>query len=146
MAIEIAATLFIQRVWRGKVGRDIAKQKRHDREVLYLIKVATATKLQGCFRGWMSRKSSIMLLNVKIIAATKIQALWRMYSCPGIAVWATRMAKQRIFFNSEVEQKQRLIDAAKTREDFTASLLKDSGTFCFFFGLCLGVFGFLSLF
>ena len=148
MAIEIAATLFIQRVWRGKVGRDIAKQKRHDREVLYLIKVATATKLQGCFRGWMSRKSSIMLLNVHIIAATKIQALWRMYSCPSIAVWATRMAKQRIYFNSEVEQKQRLIDAAKTREDFTASLLKDSGTFLCFVcvSVCLGVFVFLCFF
>jgi hypothetical protein len=66
MAIEIAASLFIQRVWRGKLGRLIAKQKRHDREVLYLIKVATATKLQGCFRGWMSRKFSKKSLKVVI--------------------------------------------------------------------------------
>ena len=58
MAIQIAAALLAQRVWRGICGRRIAQQKRHDREVLYLIKVATATKLQGCFRGWMSRKES----------------------------------------------------------------------------------------
>jgi hypothetical protein len=69
-----------------------------------------------------------MLLNVQIIAATKIQALWRMYSSPAIAVWATRMATQRIKYNAEVESKSRMVDAAKTREDFQASLLKDSAS------------------
>ena len=128
MALEIAASLFIQRVWRGRCGRRLAQQKRHDREVLFLIKCATATKLQGIFRGWISRRTTIMQLGLRIIAATKIQALWRMYHCPAIAVWATKMASQRISYNTALEAKQREVDAAKTREDFKASLLKDSAS------------------
>ena len=128
MAVQIAASLFIQRVWRGRCGRKIAAQKRHDREVLYLIKCATATKLQGIYRGWRSRHVSILKMNIEIIACTKIQALWRMYHCPAIAVWATRMATQRIYYNSALEAKSREVDAAKTREDFKASLLKDSAS------------------
>ena len=128
MAKEIAAALLAQRVWRGRCGRKIAQKKRHDREVLYLIKCATATKLQGIYRGWMSRKATIMQVGMEIIAATKIQALYRMFSCPPQAVWATRFAKKRILFNSALEAKQREVDAAKTREDFKASLLKDSAS------------------
>ena len=72
--------------------------------------------------------SGILLLNIHIIAATRIQSLYRMFSCPGVAVWATRMAKQRILYNAAVERKDRQVDAAKTREDFQASLLKDSAS------------------
>ena len=128
MAVEIAAATFCQRVFRGWCGRREAQRRRHVREVIYQLKIATATKLQGALRGWLVRKSEILGLSEKIQAATKIQALYRCHATPGIAVFATNMAQKQISYNAALEARDREVDAAKTKEDYRASLLKDSAS------------------
>ena len=128
MAIEIAASTFIQRVWRGVQGRREAQRRRHVREVIYQIKLATATRLQGMLRGWLVRKREILSLSVQIRAAITIQARYRCHATPPIAVFATDMARQRIQYNAAVEAKDREVDAARTKEDYRASQLKDSAS------------------
>ena len=122
MAIEIAASTFIQRVWRGFLGRREAARIRHVREVIFQVKLATATRLQGMLRGWLVRKREILSLSRQIKAATIIQARYRCYATPPIAVFATRMARKRIEYNAAVEAKDREVDG--TYPKTTARLIK----------------------
>eukprot|EP00946_MAST-07B_sp_MAST-7B-sp1_P003236 g3236.t1 len=111
--IEVAAAKIqngLYRAWKGRV------------------RFPTATRLQGILRGWLVRKREILNLSRQIKAATIIQARYRCYATPPIAVFATRMARKRIDYNAAVEAKDREVDAARTREDYRASQLKDSAS------------------
>lgn len=90
----------IQSLYRARVARRVAAQKREEKLILWV-----ATRLQSVYRGRQARKLAIlkrMQLNKEIEAAKCIQAKFRQ-----------RKAVERVALMRETHRQQRLQDAAR---------------------------------